>query len=631
MRQNHAVIAAVAVDVALPHLDRSFDYRVPAELEPTIAVGMRVRVKFSGRLVAGLVLALHDDTRHATADLRAVVSEAVVLTPHMAALVREVAARYAATFSDVVRFAVPPRHARAEAAALALPPLSAIGGQMLDGPLLGARGLQAFIQRMANGEALAACLDLPTSLSLHESIASLAAAVLNASSVVVVAPDARDVDRICVALSALDVTAVIMRAGDGPAARQRAFTTISGAERCVVVGTRQAAFAPIAGRAVCIIASDGHDALVERQTPGWHAREVALARVRTQAWSALFVAHHRSIELQQLVEQGSVKALAWSTERWRALNVRCESVPERYDGADPLLQHLRIPPSVFKAIREALRSGPVLLSVAHGGYITSVRCGQCREIATCNQCSGPIRVRAANEQPRCAVCGNAQWTCSWCGATRVAYRMLGVERTREELGKAFPNTSIRVVDAEHPLAQMPSGAELLVATPGMEPAGQASLAVVLDVETVLARHDLSASTEAVRRWRDLAACVARDGRLLVVGSQAAPAVQALVRSDPVAFAERELADRRATLLPPAVHAAVVELPLGNQAAAEILAEAVGARALGPLVTGESQRWLLLHHELAPLVAAVRNVIRRRSAAKTLAGINVRIDPLEIAT
>ena len=46
-------VARVAVDVALAHLDRPFDYRVPAHLDEVAAPGVRVRVRFAGRLVDG--------------------------------------------------------------------------------------------------------------------------------------------------------------------------------------------------------------------------------------------------------------------------------------------------------------------------------------------------------------------------------------------------------------------------------------------------------------------------------------------------------------------------------------------------------------------------------------------------
>ena len=625
------MIAAVAVDVALPHLDRTFDYRVPVELEPFIASGQRVRVRFAGRILTGFVLGLHNDTAHATADLRAIVSGPGVLPPAMAALVRAVADRYASTFADVVRFAVPPRHGRAEAAALLADALPVLAAASLTGELSEVRGVSAFLERTERGESLAACLELPTLLDLPNAVAHLAKAALAAGSVIVVAPDATDVARIRAALLASGIAPIVMQAGDGPAARQRAFTAASMAARTVVVGTRSAAFAPLTGRGTTIVVGDGNDALVEPHTPGWHAREVALLRNRTHAWSSLYVARHRSVEMQALVEQGHVKSLVWPVDRWRQLSARVEAVPERLEDADPLLRQLRLPPSVFRAIRETLVHGPVVLSVPQRGYITSVRCATCREPARCTKCSGPISIAASGEQARCTLCGTAGWQCPWCNGMQVRHQGLGTERTREELGRAFPNVPVRIVDAEHPLEQTPATPQVLLVTPGAEPSGRVSLAVVLDADAVLSRHDLSASIEGVRRWLDVAALVAPGGRALIVGSSVAPAVQALVRSDPIGFATAQLRERREAGLPPALHAAVIEAPVGSTAAVEVRDAATGSMVLGPARAGEEQRWIVLHAELEPLVRAVRSVLTRRSASKTIAGISIRIDPLGLAT
>ena len=59
------------------------------------------------------------DTDRTLAPLHKVVSAEPVLTPAGAALVRAVADHYAGTFADVVRLAVPPRHAASEKAAAA--------------------------------------------------------------------------------------------------------------------------------------------------------------------------------------------------------------------------------------------------------------------------------------------------------------------------------------------------------------------------------------------------------------------------------------------------------------------------------------------------------------------------------
>ena len=49
-------VARVLVDVPLAHLDRPFDYLVPAADDETARPGVRVRVRFAGQLVGGYLL-----------------------------------------------------------------------------------------------------------------------------------------------------------------------------------------------------------------------------------------------------------------------------------------------------------------------------------------------------------------------------------------------------------------------------------------------------------------------------------------------------------------------------------------------------------------------------------------------
>ena len=50
------------VDASVPHLDRPFDYAVPASMDDSAVPGARVRVRFAGRLTDGFVIARIDDT-----------------------------------------------------------------------------------------------------------------------------------------------------------------------------------------------------------------------------------------------------------------------------------------------------------------------------------------------------------------------------------------------------------------------------------------------------------------------------------------------------------------------------------------------------------------------------------------
>ncbi len=109
-------VARVLVDVPLAHLDRPFDYAVPAPLAEAAQPGVRVKVRFAGQDVDGFVLERAATTTHTgrLQPLRRVVSAEPVLLPGVAALTGDVAARYAGTRSDVLRLAVPARHAAVE-------------------------------------------------------------------------------------------------------------------------------------------------------------------------------------------------------------------------------------------------------------------------------------------------------------------------------------------------------------------------------------------------------------------------------------------------------------------------------------------------------------------------------------
>jgi primosomal protein N' (replication factor Y) (superfamily II helicase) len=108
-------VARVAVDISLPHLDRPFDYLVPDSMAESAAQGCQVRVRFAGQLTGGFLLERRAGTDHQgkLGFLERVVSPEPVLTPEIAGLARAVADRYGGTLADVLRLAIPPRHAAA--------------------------------------------------------------------------------------------------------------------------------------------------------------------------------------------------------------------------------------------------------------------------------------------------------------------------------------------------------------------------------------------------------------------------------------------------------------------------------------------------------------------------------------
>lgn len=113
---SHQPVARVLPLLGLPHLDRLFDYYVPAAFDKQVLIGCRVRIRFSGRLVDALVYARVSSSEHTgkLSFIDRVISPAPVLTPAIACTVEMLADRYAGIRSDILRTAIPTRHAGAE-------------------------------------------------------------------------------------------------------------------------------------------------------------------------------------------------------------------------------------------------------------------------------------------------------------------------------------------------------------------------------------------------------------------------------------------------------------------------------------------------------------------------------------
>ena len=79
-------VARVLVDVALAHLDRPFDYLVPASMAADAQPGVRVKVRFAGQDVDGYVVGRADESDHPgrLTPLRRMLSAERVLSPAIA-------------------------------------------------------------------------------------------------------------------------------------------------------------------------------------------------------------------------------------------------------------------------------------------------------------------------------------------------------------------------------------------------------------------------------------------------------------------------------------------------------------------------------------------------------------------
>ncbi|MER5199718.1 primosomal protein N' [Streptomyces sp. NPDC002755] len=664
-------VARVLVDKGVLHLDRYFDYAVPAELDADAQPGVRVRVRFGagrgrvrdgrregGGLIDGFLVErlAASDYSGPLAALAQVVSPEPVLSHELLGLARAVADRYAGSLADVLQLAVPPRNARAEQrpspAPLPPPPAPEAGSWARY-----ERG-GAFLESLASGGAPRAVWNaLPGPEWSQELARAVAATLASGRGALVVVPDGRAAARVDAALTALlgEGRHALLTADAGPEKRYREWLAVRRGSVRAVVGTRAAMFAPVQDLGLVALWDDGDDSHSEQHAPQPHAREVLLLRAAQDKCGFLVGGWSCTVEGAQLVESGWARPLTAAREQVRHSAPLVRTVGDQDLARDEAARAARLPTLAWQAVREGLRHGPVLVQVPRRGYVPRMACAQCRAAARCRHCSGPLEARDGGAL-WCAWCGREEgaWHCPECGSFRLRAQVVGARRTAEELGRAFPAVPVRTSGREQVLDTVPGAPALVVSTPGAEPVAEGgyAAALLLDGWAMLGRPDLRAGEDALRRWIAAAALVrpsGEGGTVVVVAEPTLRPVQALVRWDPVGHAVRELAERAELGFPPVSRMAAVS---GTGEAVAAFLEAVElppeAELLGPVPVpsgppgrprrpgapppGEEWERALLRvppGRGAALAAALKTAQAARMARGGEEPVRVRIDPPDI--
>ncbi|MFZ4895122.1 primosomal protein N' [Plantibacter sp. Mn2098] len=555
----------MVLDSPLPQLDHLFDYGIPEELSEDAVAGARVTVSLrsAGRVASGFIVGLADSSEFGgtLSPLQSVASPVPVLTPELWTLARKVADRSAGSAMDVLRLAIPPRQVRVEKAWRATPEPEA--------PTVAKRPVPGYaagvLDRLVPGDriALSAVPALTTAddgSSVPNWAFTFAALAINqladGRSSVLAVPDYRDEEHLLTALRTLGADEYTYRtdARQTPAERYRSYLSgLWGVPR-IVVGNRSAVYAPTHALGLLAIWDDGDPLHQEQLAPYVHARDVALVRQGETGAALVIASHSRSTEAQRLVELGFLSDVQPSPP------ARPRVIASKPDEDDTMTSQARIPTRAWRAVDEALHSGPVLVQVARPGYAPHVACRRCGTRAHCAVCQGPLLLATSRSQPSCRYCGAiaTRWACTECGDHGLRVTAAGTGRTAEELGRAFPKTKIIVSDGETPKLRVGSESALVIATRGAEPVADGGYRAVLlvDADRMLARESLRVAEDCLRWWSNAAALGARDAPVLLIGVDA-PVATALALWQQPRFASEELAERRALGFPPAVRTATI--------------------------------------------------------------------------
>ena len=599
--------ARVRVDTGVFHLDQLYEYLIPEKLSDSIRVGVRVQLPFGNRETEGIVVERVAEPERAgeLKSITKVLSGIPVATCESFKLIDLMSRRYACNPWDLIRSAIPPRVASVEKS------LS-----------FGVPDPHKSVKQSIAFQTLAPFIQA------HEQVIPLVKENQHAGSILIIAPNEKDVDLIFAALQTSSVVVLKLTAAMPRDERYRNYLQAINGSNCIVIGTRSAIFAPIRNLGTIIIHKESSFDHYELRSPGWNSRSIALIRARTESVKLILTGFSPSIEISQLIEEREVK---FYNSR-QTVSVKAFTPNE---GA-------LLPGRIFSEIKKALNVGPVLFIAPRKGYGNALLCAHCRNVASCD-CGGRLSVTAKNKAPTCVHCGTSfqDWKCSFCNRDKQYLAGRGIERAAEEISRAFPKFPVIVSAGDVIKDRIEPKSALVLATAGAQPQVEGGYAavVILDGVRFFSHTDLRTQERARELFLESASMISKNGTVLLVIEDSHPVVSAIARWNVAPLLKRELSERTELHLPPSVFSVVLAMDqsIGMQIYNGLKKASVEGRIpnssniYGPTEISKGQVKIVIHadkKDSQALTDVVHELQRRRSIAKKEL-FTLRVEPYSL--
>lgn len=582
------------MDTGVFHLDQLYDYLIPEKLSASVQTGVRVQLPFGNRETEGIVVERlqHPERAGELKSISKVLSPLPIATTDSLKLIDAVSQHFACNPWDLIRSAIPPRIASVDKNYLGSVP-----------KLLKSSKKSITFQTLA------------PFVPAHKQVLQLLKENHSSGSVLIIAPDEKDVDLIVSALQTDSIEVLKMTAAMPREERYRNYLRAMHGTDTVIVGTRSAVFLPLKNLATVIIHKESSYDHYELRSPGWNSKAVALIRAKTESFKLIFTGFSPSIEVAQLIEEREVRYL----NSKQAVNVK----------AFPPSEGALLPGKIFSEVKRALNVGPVLFIAPRKGYGNAVLCAHCRNVATCD-CGGRLSVSGKNKAPTCVHCGHSfqEWKCSFCNRSKQYLAGRGIERAAEEISRAFPGFPVIISAGDVIKNAVEPKPSLILATAGAQPQVEGGYAavVVLDGIRFFSHTDLRTQERARELFLESSSLISAGGSVLLVIDDSHPVVSAIARWNVAHLLKRELSERTELHLPPSSFAVllVMEQSIGIQiynGLKKALAEGripKSSSIYGPTETVKGQVKIVIHcdkKDAQVLTEVVHELQRRRSIAK----------------
>lgn len=588
--QLDGLLVEVLVETPVSYLEQIYTYRVPADLVDTAIVGSLVKIEYGHTVTKGLILRfVTDKESRKHKDLLSVIGNPGMIDESHLAHFQKVRDRFGGNLWSLLNNHIPPIPAK---------PKRIIQVSTSYAPKKVTNEYLPFIKnedytKVTNDLNLKCAISPPAGVLKFKVLVELTKLRFNLGSVLVLVSDFREFDYYKEYLAnefkslfvALDTRA-------DRDARYQSFLAANGDQQVVILANRSGAFTKLPVNSTVIVINDNDLSHYEQRSPGWNTRDVTL--LRSTSTSLIFLNSYHSLEINRLISIG------WMDR----LNLT-ESIKCNFHNVDSATSYISV-------IKDAVKSGNVLVSVAEKGYANVFLCSKCKNMARCN-CGGKLRIEKQNAAPSCYLCAkiDQQWRCDHCGNAAPFVISKGIDRTAEEIGKAVSGTKVMTSKKDQVALLDPNQNQIVIATRGSEPFTLFSAVILLDCERIYNQATLRAEEEAKHLWFDLLSRVKDGGDYYLSLPNNHPATQQVLRRQ--GFNMDDLLAREQSHLPPFYRTATIKGESHELAKfAENLRGKYSFVLSGPISTDEFKSYLIIRADIlsaATLVELLDDVVR----------------------
>ncbi|MCL2791551.1 MAG: primosomal protein N' [Spirochaetaceae bacterium] len=227
----------------------------------------------------------------------------------------------------------------------------------------------------------------------------------------------------------------VLHSGLTPSQKLKQWRRIQTGEAKIILGARSAVFAPAKNLGLIILDEEHEASYKSGSTPRYHARQVAMHRIKTSKGKLIMGSATPSVEAYHLMAEGVL-------EKCELMEIAAGGTFAPVRVIDMKGQDSAISSYLAEKIREVTaKKGQVILFLNRRGFFYYYYCLYCKYEFKCKQCSVSLTYHKERNKLVCHYCGYSETparVCPSCNSSEVGYSGFGTEKIESDINNFFP-------------------------------------------------------------------------------------------------------------------------------------------------------------------------------------------------